>query len=173
MPSRRRRAELVKQSSVLARETTFATTYNKPATIEPKLTSFSEALTESPAKISNASISQVNTILFTIDNINTIIAFYNNAHQRINAIFDMMIAKRDITEIITYARNLRGYISTEIENLSNLSGSTAESDLFDRCKTLLLDILDDIIAKVPMNIILRRIYYLRELLGQVRIDYNL
>jgi hypothetical protein len=173
MPNRRRKAELVNASNVLAKTTEFATIYNKPATFEPKLTSMSDVLANNASLVSNESMAKVKNLLFTIDNINIILTFYNNAHDRIYTIFDMLIAKRDITDIISYARNLRGYMTTEIENLSGISGTTAESDLFDNCKYLLLDILDDIIAGVEMNIILRRIYYLREVLAKARIEYDL
>ena len=173
MPNRRRRAQMVKQSSALVTETSFAVMYNKPATMLPSLTSQSGILTKNPAIVTNASTQAIKNLLFTLDNINTIIEFYNNAHERIFAVFDMIIAKRDINDIIDYARNLRGYMSTEIDKLNGLSGTTAESDLFDKCKYLVLDILDDIINRVEINILMRCIFYLREVIGQARVEYGL
>lgn len=164
---------MVKQSSALVTETSFAVMYNKPATMLPSLTSKSEVLTVNPAIVTTKSTEAVRNLLFTLDNINTIIAFYDRAHERIFAIFDMMIAKRDIADIVTTAKHLRMFMFNEIEELNGLSGTTAESDIFDKCKYLVLDILDDIINRVEMNILMRRIFYLREVIGQARVEYGL
>lgn len=173
MPNRRRRQQMVKESMVTAQATSFAVIYNKPATLLPTLTSKSEVLVENPAIVTTQSTAAVKNLLFTLDNINTIIAFYDKAHENIFVIFDMMIAKRDINDIIASAKHLRTYMFNEIEKLNGLSGTTAESDLFDKCKYLVLDILDDIINRVELNIIMRRIYYLREVIGQARVEYGL
>ncbi len=173
MPSRRRRAKMVKESMVTATATSFAVIYNKPATLLPTLTSKSEVLTENPAIVTTKSTETIRNLLFTIDNINTIIQFYDNAHERIFSIFDMMIGKRDINDIVASAKHLRMYMFNEIDKLNGLSGTTTESDLFDKCKYLVLDILDDIINQVESNILMRRIFYLREVIGQARIEYGL
>ena len=63
---------------------------------------------------------EYNTLIFSINNTDRIIKFYDNAYNGIITAIDMFIAKREIDEIIQYSCILQQYINCEIEQLRKL-----------------------------------------------------
>ena len=146
--------------------------FKPPQTVKPTLNYTSEALTVNYNVVNTNSINTMNTVIFTLNNINDLITLYDSINQRINVLIDMIITKRDIDTIIQYAQGVKSYLNSRLETINDTipSGVSDSTAFVNELQYLVIDILDDIINQVEIGIVERRVTYLIEQLVKLKID---
>jgi hypothetical protein len=146
------------------------TLFKPPQSVKPIIDSTSPTLTVNHNVVSTTSINTINTVIFTLNNLGNLTDLYDEINIRINALIDMIISKRDIDTIIQYAKTVRGFISTRLETINDSipSNMSQAVEIVNKLQYLVIDILDDIINRVEIGIVERRIKYVIELLAEIK-----
>jgi hypothetical protein len=111
---------------------------------------------------------EYNTLIFSVNNTDRIIKFYDNAYNGIITAIDMFIAKREIDEIIQYTCSLQQYINGEIEQLRKVPDLDEDLDNLELIKSIIIGIMDNLINNTSLSLIKQRVAYLVNSINQYK-----
>lgn len=133
-------------------------TYISPfAPVDPKINIFTQETYQ-----------EYNTLIYSINNTESIIKFYDNAYNGILTAMDMIIEKREIADVIQYTCSLQQYINGEIEKLRKVPNLDEDLDDLEGIKSLIVGILNDIINNTSLQLVKQRIAYLVNSINQYK-----
>lgn len=111
---------------------------------------------------------EYNTLIYSVNNTESIIKFYDNAYNGILTAMDMIIEKREIADIIQYTYSLQQYINGEIEKLRKVPNLDEDLDDLEGIKSIIVGILNDIINNTSLPLVKMRIRYLVNSINQYK-----
>jgi len=152
--------------------------YKNAIYVNPKITNFnltmqSAVLPKEILSVTQPVVQEINRMLAISENPQKIIDFYDNSMKYIYDVLDMLIRGDDIDIIIHKMNCVKTYI---LENLTKYNiYSDKYSDTYfilDKVRELLFSIIDNMINNEGLNLIDRRLTYLKESLTSVRLEIN-
>jgi hypothetical protein len=132
-------------------------------------TSQSVTIGANPGKITLDTITQIDIMLKTNISPQEILTFYNNSMLNVYNIINKIVKGDDIDEIIAFAECLQNYVKINMAKYNVLSENYGETYYtLDRVRSLLIDIIQNIIDRVALSVVDNRINYLTLLLDTIR-----
>ena len=125
--------------------------------------------TSKPGILNNQTIQQLNAMIQTNVNPEEILTFYNKSMLSVYNIIDKIIKGDEIDEIIAFAECLQNYVAKHMTKYNLLSQDYAETYYaLDHVRNILISIIQNIIDRVTLSVVDKRIEYLTTLLDTIR-----
>ncbi len=122
-----------------------------------------------PGILNYAAIQQLDIMAQTNVSPQEILTFYNNSMLSVYNIINKIIKGDDIDEIIAFAECLQNYVTTNMFKYNVLSQEYAETYyVLDHVRNILLSIIQNIIDRVALTVVNKRIEHLTTLLDTIR-----